>query len=36
LSIDDELPESWFDDVLMTVSAESTLEEEFERLRLET
>ena len=35
LSTDDELLESCADDVLRTPSAASTLEEEFERLRLE-
>ena len=35
LSTDDELPESWFDDVLRVFRAASRLEDEFDRLRLE-
>lgn len=35
LSIDEELLESWLDEVLIALSAASTLDEELERLRLE-
>ncbi len=35
LSSEEELPESWFEEVLMTVSVASTLDDEFDRLRLE-
>ena len=35
LSSEEELPESWFEEVLMAVSVASTLDNEFDRLRLE-
>ena len=35
LSSEEELPESWFEEVLMAVSVASTLDDEFDRLRLE-